>query len=119
MDTAQCVVCYDEKAIRFCVNCKCASGLCGRCYAHIEEEHENRHGCFYAPIPCVICKRNMNWTSIVRMLEFDIESAGENTLYDTRLINYAKQEQLNDIQRSGYYNEWNYEYKEKVVVKSK
>ena len=56
----------------------------------------------YTPINCVICKKKMNYALIVTFCEFDMNSAGENTL----LNDVAKKEELNDIQLNSYHEDW-------------
>ena len=60
MDSSKCVVCFEEKAKNFCIDCKQSSGLCHSCYMDISQRTDDSS---YVPINCVICKKKMNYSS--------------------------------------------------------
>ena len=101
MDSSKCVVCFESKAKNFCIDCKQSSGICHSCYMDISQRTDDSS---YVPINCVICKKKMNYSLIVNFCEFDMMTAGENTLIHTG--NDDKNERLSEIQIRTYYEEW-------------
>ena len=73
MDSTNCVICYENKADYFCVECKQSSGVCSNCYITLNQNKYGRYGEYAEPINCVICKKNMDYAALVSAFQMDAD----------------------------------------------
>ena len=73
MDSTKCVICYENKAELFCVDCKQSSGVCWRCYMTLNKNKYGEDGEYAEPINCVICKKYMDYAAFVYSFNMDVD----------------------------------------------
>ena len=93
-DSTRCVICYENKAKWFCIDCKSSSGVCNSCYNDWDDVMFNEGAIeSYLPMPCPVCKIPMRYSKLNFMFNFDLMSAGELFM----VCNERKKEKLVDI----------------------
>jgi len=78
MENTECVICYDEKAVMFCPNCKKSSGTCLSCFDDWNGMNYNNNWNMmdeedWKPLPCPICKNKMEYSNMTYRFNLKIE----------------------------------------------
>lgn len=94
-ETARCVICYENKAQHFCIDCKSSSGVCDDCYNDWDNIQQVETISPYNEMPCPICKTPMEYALLNFMFKFEIECG--NGLNIDSYYSYQKREKLEDI----------------------